>query len=109
MKLSAASFLTVAMLVTAHPGFAAPDTGAVQPIHRVDPEFPRWAVRSGASHGLVTARLTLDGDGKVSQVDIVNAEPKGVFDSAVIEALYQWRYADGRAGRKIDVEIAFRR
>ena len=57
----------------------------------------------------MTARLTLDGDGKVSQVDIVNAEPKGVFDSAVIEALYQWRYADGRAGRKIDVEIAFRR
>jgi len=109
MRFAVASLLAVVVLAPALPALAAPESGAAQPIHRVDPEFPRWAYRAGAEHGLVTARLTLDGEGKVARVDIVNAQPKRVFDEAVVQALSLWRYADGRAGRTIDVEIAFKR
>jgi len=51
----------------------------------------------------------VDADGKVTHVEIVKAEPQRLFDEAVVKALSQWRYVDGRAARTIDVEIAFNR
>ena len=87
-----------------------PDAAPIRiaPLQRIDPEFPRSAVRAGAERGLVTARMTLDAEGKVTQVDIVQAEPRRVFDEAVMQALSQWRYPEGRSGRVVEVEVAFR-
>ena len=89
---------------------ALPDATPIRiaPLQRVEPEFPRSAVRAGAERGLVTARMTLDSEGKVTQVDIVQSEPRRVFDEAVTHALSQWRYPEGRAGRVVEVEVAFR-
>jgi protein TonB len=78
------------------------------PNHRVDPEFPRSALKAGTERGTVTARMTLDSDGNVTQVDIVQAEPRRIFDQAVMQALSQWRYPEGRAGRVVEVEVGFR-
>ncbi len=47
--------------------------------------------------------------GNVTRVEIVEANPRRVFDRAVVRALSQWRYSDGAAGRTVDMEIAFRR
>ena len=80
----------------------------IAPLQRVDPEFPRSALRAGAERGVVTARLTLDTEGKVTRVDIVQSEPRRVFDDAVTQALSQWRYPEGRSGRVIEVEVAFK-
>jgi protein TonB len=109
MRFAVAVLFALAAVAPANPAFAATDDGVARPIHRVEPEFPRWAFRAGADHGVVTARLTVDSDGKVSHVEIVKAEPKRLFDDAVVQAVSQWRYADGRAARTIDVEIAFNR
>jgi len=108
MKQALAALVVTAAFVPAFPAYPAADTDSVRPIHRVEPEFPRWAHRAGAERGTVNARLTLDADGRVTDVQIMSAEPKRVFDSAVIQALSQWRYVDGNSGRKIDVEIVFK-
>ena len=80
----------------------------IAPLQRVDPEFPRTAIRAGTERGVVTARMTLDSEGKVTRVDIVQSEPRRIFDEAVTQALSQWRYPEGRAGRVVEVEVGFK-
>jgi protein TonB len=80
----------------------------IAPNHRVDPEFPRAAIKAGTERGVVTARMTLDADGNVTRVDIVQSEPRRIFDTAVTQALSQWRYPEGRSGRVVEVEVGFK-
>jgi protein TonB len=87
---------------------ALPAAADMRPVHRVDPEFPIEAVKAGATKGKVTARLTLDAAGKVTNVEIVDAMPRRLFDRAVTRALGDWRYAEGSAGRVVEVEVAFK-
>jgi periplasmic protein TonB len=98
------SALILAIGLAAAPAFAAAD---LRPVHRVDPEFPGEAIKAGAQKGKVTARMTLDGAGKVTKVEIVDALPRRLFDRAVTRALADWRYAEGAPGRVVEVEIAF--
>ena len=104
MKRSISGLLLCAALA-AMPAAAVAD---LRPVHRVDPEFPSEAVKAGATKGKVTARMTLDASGKVTQVEIVDALPRRLFDRAVTRALADWRYAEGAAGRVVEVEIAFK-
>ncbi len=55
---------------------------------QVKPVMPRRALKEGLS-GEVTARLTLKA-GRVTQVEILSAEPRGIFESAVREAALQY-------------------
>jgi len=78
-------------------------------LSRVEPDFPRAAFQSRVERGLVKARMTLDGSGNVTRVDIVEAQPRRVFDNTVTAALSQWKFSDGAAGRTYDTEIVFQR
>jgi protein TonB len=78
-------------------------------VSRVDPDFPAEALRAGVERGSVRARMTLDGNGNVTSVDVLEATPRRVFDRAVVRALSQWKYNDGAAGRTVESEIDFRR
>lgn len=62
--------------------------GVVCPV-QVKPVMPSRALREGVE-GSVTARLTVRA-GKVIQVDIMQAQPRGVFESAVRHAVQQYR------------------
>jgi protein TonB len=97
---------------------AAPTTIPAQPstsvliaklVSRVDPEFPREAVQAGAEKGNVKARMTLDGNGNVTRVEVVEANPRRLFDRAVVRALSQWRFNDGPSGRTVETEVEFKR
>lgn len=89
---------------------AAPAPASVaRLVTRVDPEFPREAVVAGANNGSVKARLLLDAVGNVTQVEVVEAVPRRIFDRAVVRALSQWKYNEGVAGRHVDVEVDFKR
>jgi periplasmic protein TonB len=57
------------------------------------PRTPVAAVRAGISEGVVTARVHIETDGKVSKVEIVKAKPANYFEKEVIAAASQWRYA----------------
>ncbi len=80
----------------------------LHPVSRVDPEFPREAQLASVEKGRVKARLTIDASGEVTRVDIVESNPRRVFDRAVVRSLSQWRYERGAEGRTIEVELDFK-
>ena len=99
--------LTAAALFAFLFPLAALASADIKPINRVEPEFPREAALAGSEEGKVRARMTLDGAGEVTRVEIVEATPRRVFDRAVVRALSQWKYPSGSAGRIVDVNINF--
>jgi TonB family protein len=55
------------------------------------PEFPARA-REDSIEGWVTVSYVIGRDGRVSNVDIVAAQPRNVFESAVRRAVRSWRF-----------------
>ena len=104
MKRSISGLILAAAIGAANPANA----DLLHPVHRIDPEFPSEAVKAGAQKGKVTARMTLDAGGKVTNVEIVEALPRRLFDRAVMRALADWRYTEGAPGRVVEIEIAFK-
>ena len=82
---------------------------ALAPVHRESPDFPREALAAGVDKGVVRARLSIDASGRVASVEIVESQPRRVFDRSVSRSLARWTYEPGAAGRTTDVEIAFNR
>ena len=76
-------------------------------VKKVPPEFPAEAVKKGISAGSVKAKLTIEADGKVSAVEIVEAEPKRVFDRAVTLALMEWKFEPGEKATH-EVKLVFK-
>jgi protein TonB len=89
------SFLRSATVLAAALMLALAAHAAPKVIKKVPPEFPNEAVKKGISAGSVKAKLTIEADGKVSGVEIVEAEPKRVFDRAVTQALMEWKFEPG--------------
>ena len=55
------------------------------------------------------ARVTIDQGGEVTRVEIVEANPRRLFDRAVTKALSQWRFNAGDANRSYDIDLDFKR
>ena len=75
----------------------------------MDPEFPREAISAGADAGKVKARMTIDASGEVTRVEIIDAQPRRLFDRAVVKTLSQWRFTPGSDGRSMEIDVNFRR
>ena len=77
------------------------------PIEKVDPIYPKEAIRAGVAKGKVLARLSVDEQGIVTDVRILEADPPGVFNKEVIRALMRWKFRP--EGEKFvgDVELTF--
>ena len=78
-------------------------------VSRVEPEFPREAIQAGADVGRVKARMTVDDTGEVTRVEIIQANPRRLFDRAVVKTLSQWKFNPGNAGRAVEIEVEFKR
>jgi len=78
-------------------------------VSKVEPEFPREAIQAGADKGMVKARMTVDGSGEVVRVEILEAQPRRVFDRAVVKTLSQWRFNAGASGRTVEIDVNFTR
>ena len=90
------------------PAPVVPALAAAKLVSRVDPDFPREAVTAGAERGSVKARMTLDGNGNVTRVEVVEANPRRLFDRAVVRALSQWHFNEGPSGRTVETEVEFK-
>ena len=77
-------------------------------LKKVAPEYPNEAIKKNISAGSVRAKLNIGGDGKVATVDIVEAEPKRVFDRAATEALSQWKFEGTGAAQTHEVKLVFK-
>jgi periplasmic protein TonB len=88
---------------------AAGAAGEARVVSRIEPEFPREAIQAGADKGHVKARMTVSSSGEVVRVEIVEAEPRRVFDRTVVKTLALWRFDTGADGRSVEIDVDFRR
>ena len=102
MSILRSTALLAASLMLALAAHATPKV-----IKKVPPDFPREAAQKGISTGVVKAKLSIDADGKVSDVEIVEAEPKRVFDRAVKSALMEWKFEPGEKATH-EVKLVFK-
>lgn len=78
----------------------------VQPraLGNIEPDYPPDADRQQRS-GKLRLQLKLEADGRVSDVEVVEAEPPGVFEDSAVRAFRAARFApaqkDGRAVRAL--------
>jgi protein TonB len=84
---------------------AAPSAADFRRIRYVAPVYPDAALRRGQS-GDVRVRLTVDSDGRVSDVQVLSATPAGVFERAAVNAVRKWRFEPiVRNGRAIEASV----
>lgn len=74
------------------PGAGMSRDGDAQPIVRVEPRYPPAAARDGVE-GWVRLRFTIDETGGVTDIEVIESEPRRVFDNEARRALRRWRYA----------------
>jgi periplasmic protein TonB len=74
---------------------------------RVNPTFPREAIRAKVEKGKVDAILSIDEKGTVTDVRITNADPPRVFDRVVRDSLVEWKCVADGTKYQASVEINF--
>ncbi|MFC3120348.1 energy transducer TonB [Agaribacter flavus] len=86
--------------------------GDATPIFRQDPKYPPEAARDG-KEGWVKLSFTINEIGGVEDVEVIDAQPKRIFDREAKRALRKWRYnpkiVDGKAVRQpgLTVQLDF--
>lgn len=71
-------------------GISKGDT-EVMPLVRQPAIYPERA-KSRKIEGFVTARLSISADGSVTNVEVITAEPPGIFDREAVRAMYRYRF-----------------
>ena len=69
----------------------ASDNRPITPIVRIQPRYPADAAAQGIE-GHVDFEVIIDQNGEVANVEVLNAEPQGVFEEEAIAALKRWRF-----------------
>jgi len=77
-------------------------------IKKVPPDFPREAAQQSISTGVVKAKMNIDAEGKVTSVEILEAEPRRMFDKAVNRALMDWRFEASGEKQTHEVKLVFK-
>ena len=95
--------LAAALALTAGAAHATPKI-----VKKVPPEFPAEAARQSISQGSVRAKMNIEPDGKVSGVEILEAEPRKVFDKAVTRALMDWKFEPSGQKETHEVKLVFK-
>jgi periplasmic protein TonB len=91
---AAAPTETAAATATAsdNAGPASSQTRDAIPISTIRPRYPATALRN-SQEGWVDVQYTVNVDGSVSNISVVSAEPRHVFDSAAIDALRRAKFS----------------
>ncbi len=65
--------------------------GEATPIVRIEPKYPVQAARDG-KEGWVRLSFTINEVGGVDDVEVIEADPKRIFDREAKRALRKWKY-----------------
>ncbi len=61
------------------------------PLYRVEPRYPNNALKRKIE-GYVIMRFTIDETGRPKDIEVVEADPKRMFEREAIRALRNWKY-----------------
>lgn len=90
------------------PSSAMMRDGDATPIVRIEPKYPVQAARDGIN-GYVVMRFSIMEDGSVDEVEVIEAEPKRIFDKEAIRALKRWKYSpkieNGKAMKQPGIKV----
>lgn len=89
-----------------HSGQLADKTAT--PLFRAEPRFPPEALRQGIS-GWVILSFSIDETGSVTDIAVVAAEPRNLFEREAVRALRRWKYQpqiiDGKTVRQTNLQV----
>ncbi len=82
------------------------------PLSTARPQIPESAYRKGIE-GWVEVVYTVTGEGRVVDIKILDAEPKGVFEAAAVESIAEWlyprHYVNGKpVARQVKQKVEFK-
>ena len=83
----------------------APADRAVEPIARVQPEYPAAAARS-QEEGTVLVRVQVDADGNPTDVSVARRSGSRDLDRAALDAVRKWRFSPAMKGGKAVASVA---
>ncbi|MGH8443001.1 MAG: energy transducer TonB [Nevskiaceae bacterium] len=70
------------------------------PMVRIQPQYPRQALRDGIA-GFVVFDVVVNPDGTVKSARPIQAQPRGIFEAAAMQAIMKWKFRpkveDGKA------------
>jgi TonB family protein len=95
--------------VAASAAQAAGDTVKLRPLRHDPPQLPPQVLLNGFAEGHVRARLWVTPEGKVDQVDVLEATPPRVLDDEVRRALSLWTYEPPGQPAEDVVELTVKR
>ena len=81
------------------------------PVTRIAPEYPRKAALKKIE-GWVKLEFTVQGDGSVTDIKIIDSKPRRVFNRAAIKAISKWKFKPvssvATAGKRFNQVIEFK-
>ncbi|NLY58512.1 MAG: energy transducer TonB [Gammaproteobacteria bacterium] len=81
---------------SAAPAASGPSTAEeVTPLVDIPPNYPQRALTAGIE-GEVTLAFTITADGRVDNLRVTHAEPRGIFEREARRAAGRWRFAPRR-------------
>lgn len=74
------------------------------PLSTARPQMPDWACKQGIK-GWVEVVFTVMPNGRVRDVKLVDADPRGVFEAAAIESISNWIYESSKTAREVKQRV----
>ncbi len=74
------------------------------PLSTARPQMPEWACKQNIK-GWVEAVFTVMPNGRVRDVRIVDAQPRGVYEAAAVESISNWIYNESKQARQVDQRV----
>lgn len=74
------------------------------PLSTARPQMPEWACKQKIK-GWVEVVFVVLPSGRVQNVKIVDAEPRGVYEAAAIESVSNWIYATSKRAREVKQRV----
>lgn len=74
------------------------------PLSTARPQMPEWACKQGI-RGWVEVVFTVMPNGRVTNVKLIDADPKGVFEAAAIESISHWIYESYSKAREVKQRV----
>ena len=104
IELSKISSLSGAQIESAQ-GFL--DANSLRALKRVNPKYPRRA-KMKKQDGFVQLAFDIDKGGLVSNVKVIDAKPKGIFEKSSIKAIKRWKFKENEIVRTASITFNFR-